>query len=100
MRTNCKTALFSAQVTFGEPYGQTTARLHRVDGALRLRVSRAAGSRRRQVEPARHRHARAHARSTQPLLRAQTIDPRDLATHVDGHPAESGARRPLDARRV
>ena len=62
--------------------------------ASRLRVSRSAGPRRRQVEPARHRHIRAEADPTRQVFGVEAKYPRHLAADVDGDAAKPSARRP------
>src|SRR6202011_1532876 len=83
-----KTAPFSALVTWREPYGATSCCARNADGASRLRVSRSAGPGRRQVEPPRHRYARAEADGTSQVLRVEAKYSWYLTADVDGDTAK------------
>src|SRR5437899_2223456 len=81
--TRRKTALFSSQVTLREPHDATVCRARHANGASRLRVSGGAGSGRRQMEPARDRHARRGPHPARTVLGVEAQHPRHFAADAD-----------------
>src|SRR2546422_10484584 len=79
-----KTALFAALVTWREPDGATSCCVRNADGASRMRVSRSAGPGRRQMDPPRHRYARAESDGTSQGFRGEAKYSSYLPSDVEG----------------